>query len=209
MHGQFCCGYSSFSQHTTLAIMSILASEVLLCENKNSSGKILYPVRIEPGAFDSKSNTLLSEINWYLLLRGSLNFCSCTTWFLDLDDLIRINRAWLFKEPKVSVSQTNAKLAQKGECWTWNQRSQVQSFLEVIFCYENFLFSRSKASDANIGSIAISSCLRKTLLWKDFPINAGNDEEDNFAFGFNYTWLWRRYPQVKFSRNCLAEKNYI
>ena len=26
------------------------------------------------------------------------------------------------KEPKVSVSQANAQLAQKGECWTRNQR---------------------------------------------------------------------------------------
>ena len=33
-----------------------------------------------------------------------------------------INRAWLYKEPKVSVLQANAQLAQKGECWTWNQR---------------------------------------------------------------------------------------
>ena len=40
----------------------------------------------------------------------SLNFCSCTTWSLDLDDLVRIDRAWLYKELKVSVLQANAKL---------------------------------------------------------------------------------------------------
>ena len=34
---------------------------------------------------DSKSNTLLSELSGHVLLRGSLNFCSCITWFLDLD----------------------------------------------------------------------------------------------------------------------------
>ena len=33
---------------------------------------------------------------------------------LDLDDLVRINRAWLYKEPKVWVLQANAKLVQKG-----------------------------------------------------------------------------------------------
>ena len=55
---------------------------------------------------------------------------------------------------KASILQANAKLAQKGECWTWNQRSGVQSSLGVTFCYWNFLFSRSKASDANIGIIA-------------------------------------------------------
>ena len=41
---------------------------------------------------------------------------------LDLDHLVGINTAQLYKEPKVSVLQANAQLAQKGECWTWNQR---------------------------------------------------------------------------------------
>ena len=54
----------------------------------------------------------------------SLNVCSCTTWFLDLDDLVRISRAWLHKEPKVLVLQPNAKLVQKRECWNWNHRSR-------------------------------------------------------------------------------------
>ena len=40
-----------------------------------------------------------------------------------LNDLVRINRIWLHKEPKVSVLQANAKLVQRGECRTWNQRS--------------------------------------------------------------------------------------
>ena len=35
---------------------------------------------------------------------------------------LRIHRASLYKEPKVSVLQAKAKLVQKGECWTWNQR---------------------------------------------------------------------------------------
>ena len=63
-----------------------------------------------------------SELIWHVLCRRSLNFCSCTTWFLDMDDLVRINRTWLHKEPKVSVLHANAKLIKKGECWTWNQR---------------------------------------------------------------------------------------
>ena len=46
--------------------MQILASEDLLPENKNSSNKMLPPVGI-----DSKSNTVLSELFWYLLLRRS------------------------------------------------------------------------------------------------------------------------------------------
>ena len=30
----------------------------------------------------------------------------------------------IYKEPKVSVLQANAQLTQKGECWTWNLRSE-------------------------------------------------------------------------------------
>ena len=81
---------------------------------KISSGKMLPPsVGIEPGPLitsDSKSNTILSTLTWHVLLRRSLNFYSSTTWCLDLDDLRRINRAWLYKEPKVSVLQANVKL---------------------------------------------------------------------------------------------------
>ena len=36
-------------KHTTLAIMPILASKALLCENKKFSDKMLPPVGIEPG----------------------------------------------------------------------------------------------------------------------------------------------------------------
>ena len=93
-----------------------LASEALLRENKKCGDKMLPLVEIEPRPLitsDSKSNTLLSELVRHVLLRGSLNFCSCTTWFLDLDDLVRINRIWLYKEPKVSVLQANAMLVQK------------------------------------------------------------------------------------------------
>ena len=37
-------------------------------------------------------------------------------------DLVGINRAWLYKEPLVSVLQANAQLVQQGGCWTWNQK---------------------------------------------------------------------------------------
>ena len=62
-------------------------------------------VGIEPLAQDSKSNMLLPTLTWHVL-----NFCSCTTWCLDFDDLVRINRAWLYKDSKVSVLQANVKL---------------------------------------------------------------------------------------------------
>ena len=35
-----------------------------------------------------ENSTVVGEV--HVLLRRSLNFCSCTTWFLDLNDLVRI-----------------------------------------------------------------------------------------------------------------------
>ena len=96
---------------------------------------------------------LLREWEWELNL-GPLIPClilsfnlACATWgifklhaSLDLynlhvDDLVRINGAWLLKESEVSVLQANAKVAQKRECQTWNHMCQVQSSLEVTFCH--------------------------------------------------------------------------
>ena len=37
-------------------------------------------------ASDSKSNTIISTLTWHVLLRRSLNFCSCATWFLDFKE---------------------------------------------------------------------------------------------------------------------------
>ena len=52
------------------------------------------PVRIEHGTFDSKSDTLLSELTWHVLLNGSIKFCLLFIHHLDhLDDSPRINRA--------------------------------------------------------------------------------------------------------------------
>ena len=48
-----------------------LASVAFLCQ-KNSTDKMLPPVRIEPGTSDPKSNTLLSELTWHVLTRGYL-----------------------------------------------------------------------------------------------------------------------------------------
>ena len=48
------------------------------------------PRGIEPRPLissDSKSNIILPGLTWHVLLKGSLNFCSCTTWFLDLEEL--------------------------------------------------------------------------------------------------------------------------
>ena len=149
--------------------MPMLASEAWLCENKKFQWKMLPPAGIEPRPLitsDSKSNTLLSTLTCYVLLR-SLNFSSCTTWFLDLDNLVGINRAWLYKELKVSVLQANVNLVQKGECWAWNQWSweacilfpQGTTLFTGFFC-----FHVAKSSAANIGIIAIFVHFEKKTL---------------------------------------------
>ena len=144
--------------------MPILASEALLSENKKKQWKILPSVGIEPGpliTFDSKSNIILSGLTRHVLLIRSLNFCSCTTWFLDLDDSVRFNRAWLYREPKVSVLQANNNLVQNGQCWTWKQGFMIGPGSILNICHWNFWFSRSIASDANIGIFAILANFEK------------------------------------------------
>ena len=66
-----------------------------------------------------------------------------------------------------SLKIANAKLVQKGECWTRDQRlceAWALFPLGVTFCYWIFLFSHSKASDANIGIIANFVYFVKKLL---------------------------------------------
>ena len=53
---------------------------------KSKKSNKMYPQWVLTS--DSKTNTLLSELIWHVLLKRSLNFCACTTSFLDLDDLI-------------------------------------------------------------------------------------------------------------------------
>ena len=58
------------------------------------------------------------------------------------------------------VLQANAKLVQKTECWHWNQKSRgsILTVGNILFLFSHgiflFLFSHSKASDANIDIIA-------------------------------------------------------
>ena len=54
-----------FHKHTKFVT---LASEALLRETKYSNNKVLPPVRIEHGTYDFKSDTLLSELTWHLLI---------------------------------------------------------------------------------------------------------------------------------------------
>ena len=95
-----------FRKLTKLVIMATLASEALLHE------KIQWQNVTPSGIRTQASHNLWFQVQHYPLYTNltSLKFCSCTTWYLDLDHLRRINRAWLYKEPKVSVLQANVKL---------------------------------------------------------------------------------------------------
>ena len=72
-------------------------------KQKNQVTKCYLQWRLNPDLWltsDSKSNTLLSQLIWHVLLKRSLNFCLCITWFLDLVDLVGVNRAWLLRSLK-------------------------------------------------------------------------------------------------------------
>ena len=108
--------------------MPILASDALLHKNKRNPVTIMLPlVVIEPRPLitSHNSNTLLPELVRHVLLRISLNFCSCINEFLHLSYLVRINGTLLYKEPKVSVLQANGNLVQKGENWTWESEVMI------------------------------------------------------------------------------------
>ena len=92
-----CWWGSGFSQtHNIGNNTNISIGGFSIWKQKKIQWKMLPPVGIELRpliTFDSKSSTLLSTLTCHVLLRRSLNFCSCTTWFLDLEDSVRINRA--------------------------------------------------------------------------------------------------------------------
>ena len=114
--------FEFFTVYTKLAEMVILASTGLRTPKKSylqwgstwCKGLLLV----------YQSNTKSTEPLRHLLLRRSLNFCPCTTWFLDFDHLVGINRAWLYKDPKVSVLQANAPVG----FFTYTQKCQLWHF---------------------------------------------------------------------------------
>ena len=102
-----------FTVCTKLVEMAILYSKDLTTTtNVTSSGA-------RPDARDNywfrSPMPKLFELNWHALFRGSLNFYSCTTWFLDL---VRLNGVWLYKDLKVLDLQANVSLAQLVRHWT-------------------------------------------------------------------------------------------
>ena len=102
-------------------------------KTKNSSNKMLPPVKTEPRTSGSKSNTLLDS--W-----ASLAFACKTETLGSL-----YSHALLILSPKIK--------------WCINR---VQTSLGVTFCHWNFTFSGSKASNANICIIVKNSIVTKS-----------------------------------------------
>ena len=60
-------------------------------KQKNSNNNKLLPsLRIEPGTSDSKSDTVLAELTWHVLLRGSLNCLLFMHHFISWTEMINL-----------------------------------------------------------------------------------------------------------------------
>ena len=144
--------------------MPIFASDTLLHENqKKSSNKVLPQWVLNP--WPLIPSPTLSFLYKYGMCY--LNFCSCTTWFLDFNDLFKINRAWLYKELEISVLQANVELVQKGEWWTCNQRLIIGLGSKLtgwgnILPLDLFCFYIVKALMPILALLRIFVCLWKT-----------------------------------------------
>ena len=115
--------YTHITVHTSDSKSNTLLSELIWHVLPNlQSSTLSHSFSLCVQLLTSTTSTAFTAAHCLNRLKLHKHFCSCTTWFLDMDDLVRINRTWLHKEPKVSVLHANAKLIEKGECWTWNQR---------------------------------------------------------------------------------------
>ena len=151
-----------------------------------------------------------------MLLRGSLDFCFCITWFLGLDNLVGINRAGLYKEPK--VLQVHAQLAQKGECWTWGERRsevQVQLSLRVTCCYWSFCFHVVKPLMPTLASLPML-CLCEDPDYNKEPTVIWRHRKASYSLQSHLTGSSRiqlihlnKWIQYKIERNTNAFRNYI
>ena len=74
--------YNGTTVRLHILFQFVLANKIVFHIHTELCDKMLPPVGIEPRpviASDSKSNAILSTLTWHVLLRRSLNFCSCTT----------------------------------------------------------------------------------------------------------------------------------
>ena len=124
-----CVCYSSFSQTHNIGNNAHISIRGFTTQQQNIPVTKCYPQWVlSPGP-------LLSGLT-----------CSCATWFLDLDNLVRS----FSLTSKCQVSSERRVLDLESEFL-----ASVLIRRGVTFCYWNFSFSRSKTSDTNIDLIAI------------------------------------------------------
>ena len=152
---------------------------------------------------------LLDEPLRQLLLGRSLNFCSCTTWFVDFDDSVRINRAWLYKDLKVLALQASASVAHQGACWTWNLRAWALFPLWVTSCYWIFGFHILKTKMPQLAFL----CICEKLYYRNFQIfqEFFKVQSDLVWFKYHLGWnhhfhlTWKKFLTRKYScKMCTA-----
>ena len=102
-----------------------------------NSNKMLPTMRIEP--WTSAIQVWYSPfwaIQACFIWRSLTVFCSCTTWILDSDDFVRVNRAWV-QDLKAS-NLANVNLIQRGDHQIWIAEVSGSILTEVTFCCWNF-----------------------------------------------------------------------
>ena len=106
-------------------MMPMLASEALLHENKNSSNNMLLSVIIEPGPLIN----LLPQVqhspfwaNWAFTCKTeTLGSLYSPALLIPTKSSKSKNQVMQKQKSKDPLQVAHARLAQKGECWTWNQ----------------------------------------------------------------------------------------
>ena len=141
-------------------------------KTKNSSNKVVPLVMIDPDLWltsNSKSNTLLSELTGHLVVRMRLEAPYVVILYgFQLNHLSPkikwcINR--YLKIPQVA----HARLAQEGECFTWNQRlirgsivtgSNILSLTYFCFHVQNRTFQVDNPSQYSLSRSGIGCYLK-------------------------------------------------
>ena len=90
--------------------MPILASEALLRENKKIQWQNITPSRNRTTGLGFQVQHAPCYTNWALATWEIFKHLFMHHLIFALDDQVRINREWLYKDPKVSVLQANVKL---------------------------------------------------------------------------------------------------
>ena len=143
-----------FSKLPSLAMMPILASEAFTTWKQKIPVTKCYPQWVLNCWFQVQHSPFWTN----LAFACKTETLGCV--YSRALDSNQVQKNQWFMNKSLKISQVaNARLTQKGECWTWNQRL-IRSPGSILtgsnIFHKNFLFSCSKASDADVGILANS-----------------------------------------------------